>query len=65
LGQEQNVVELIKSFIPVLLKRLFVTVKIISQSADECVRAVLTNAQPWAFKLTPDVRSALTFIQCV
>ncbi len=46
----------LKVILPALFKRLYVTIKAIAVTADECIRTLLTRAYFWSFKCIPEVR---------
>jgi hypothetical protein len=58
LGHDERFAYTVKHCLPVLFRRLYVTIKVIAQSADECVRAVLSTAYYWAFKSIPEILKA-------
>ena len=58
LGHHEKFTATIRNLIPMLFRRLYVTIKIISQSADQCMKEVLSKSYYWSFKCIAEILRA-------
>jgi CLASP N terminal len=66
LGEHELFADFVSFLLPVMFDRLYVTIKVISQSVDKCIRDVLSRAKHWAPKCIPDcINTAMNDVHAI